>query len=220
MLLRACLSSPRIAALRTSRLGAVRAPRASLHTTRRALAESAPESAVESVAKPVPERSNKHILDSYIVQGWSEIPAGGFHGTDKAKATWSIWYNHAVVPLYAVIVVATGTMSWFLYRYFSKHTEITFSKQMRGTYDHTGLADARAESHDNRLMYPGIMRANKKEITVFPFSFKPMQRARAANTCRPREGRARDAAKRRLTRVHGRASVSYTHLTLPTICSV
>merc|ERR1711924_37240 len=45
---------------------------------------------------------------------------------------------------------------------------------MRGTYDHTGLSDARSDAHDNRLMYPGMMRQNKKEITVFPFNFKPM----------------------------------------------
>ena len=50
------------------------------------------------------------------VSEWTEIPKGGMHGTDPSKATWSIWYNHAVVPLYAVIGVASFVCSFFMYR--------------------------------------------------------------------------------------------------------
>ena len=165
MLLRACLTSPRLRTLGVSRLAA---PKRALHASRPAQQE----------AKVLKERSNRHVLDSYTVSEWTEIPKGGMHGTDPSKATWSIWYNHAVVPLYAVIGVASFVCSFFMYRYFSGHTEIAWSKSMRATYDHQGMSDHRADTHTNRLMYPGMMRMNKMNIQIFPFNFVPMQEIR------------------------------------------
>ena len=139
-------------------------------------------SSAKYTGEVLPERSNKHVLDTYTVKEWTEIPKGGFHGSDARKATWSIWYNHAVVPLYVVIVVATSAMSWFLYRYFSKHTEIAWSKEVRAQYDHQGVSDVRAVAYTNRLMYPGVMQYNKKHIRVFPFNYEPMQAIRERHT--------------------------------------
>lgn len=65
-------------------------------------------------------------------------------------------------------------------RYFAFHTEIAWSKEMRGTYDHMGLDDARASKHTNRLLYSGIMDRNKRDVNVFPFNFVPMGGAAAA----------------------------------------
>ena len=46
---------------------------------------------------------------------------------------------------------------------------------MRGTYDHTGLSEARASKHTDRLLYAGMMERNKKQVQVFPFNFVPMK---------------------------------------------
>merc|ERR1719213_993662 len=100
------------------------------------------------------------------------------HGSNRSKAIWSIWYNHAVVPLYVVLGTATFAMTWFLTRYFTSNVEISFNKEMRMEFDSTGMDDDRASRHTNRLMYPGIMQANKKFITMFPFSFEPMHSIR------------------------------------------
>lgn len=57
---------------------------------------------------------------------------------------------------------------------------------MRQTYDHQGMSEHRADTHTHRLMYPGMMHINKYDVTIFPFSFKPMhstQLARASNLC-------------------------------------
>jgi len=122
----------------------------------------------------------KHVLESEIATTWSEIPRGGITGSSltpegKKKAVWKIWYNHAVVPLYVTIVVAGGVCSFFMYKYFTYHTEIAWSKSMRGTYDHSGLSDARATKHTDRLLYSGMMDRNKNQIQVFPFNFIPMK---------------------------------------------
>ena len=52
--------------------------------------------------------------------------------------------------------------------------EIAWGKEMRGTYDHTGLSEAKAESHTRRLLYPGMRERNKHQIQIFPFNFMPM----------------------------------------------
>ena len=46
---------------------------------------------------------------------------------------------------------------------------------MRATYDHQGLDDKRANSHDNRLLYPGMRDRNKRAVQMFPFNFRPTQ---------------------------------------------
>ena len=63
-------------------------------------------------------------------------------------------------------------------RYFSVNVEIAWNKNMRGTYDHTGMSDYRSEKHSERLLYPGMRNRNKEPVKMFPFNFIPMQRAR------------------------------------------
>ena len=155
---------------------AVLAPVRSLHASRSALAEGG--RIAESAAFKKISRNNVHVLDSATLNTWLEIPKGGMHGTDRKAAIWSIWYNHAVVPLYAVSVVAAGLCSWFMYRYFARHTEISWSKSMRATFDHQGMDEKRAASHDSRLLYPGMRSRNKKEVKMFPFNFQPMEEIR------------------------------------------
>ena len=63
-----------------------------------------------------------------------------------------------------------------MYRYFGSHTEIAWGKTMRGTYDHTGLDERRADKHSKRLLYSGIQEGScKREVNIFPFNFVPMQ---------------------------------------------
>jgi hypothetical protein len=152
------------------------APARLLHASRPALSEASVGGAVaESATFKKISKNNVHVLDSATLNTWQEIPKGGLHGSDRSKAIWSIWYNHAIIPLYAVSIIAACLSTWFMYRYFSRHTEITWSKAMRATYDHQGLDDRRANSHDNRLLYPGAMHRNKKEVTVFPFNYVPKE---------------------------------------------
>merc|ERR1711988_1762718 len=77
---------------------------------------------------------------------------------------------------YAVIGLATVLCGFFMYKYFTKHAEIAWSKGMRGTFDHTGLDDSRANSHDRRLLYPGMRDRNKRDVNMFPFNFTPMHK--------------------------------------------
>jgi len=86
--------------------------------------------------------------------------------------------NHAIVPLFVPIIAASTLMLGFLYRYFSSNVEIAWSKQMRMTYDHTGLNEHRAEEHSKRLLFRGMMERNKSPVTVFPFNFEPMHSIR------------------------------------------
>lgn len=46
---------------------------------------------------------------------------------------------------------------------------------MRAEFDHQGLDESRADSHENRLLYPGMRSRNKRPVTMFPFNFRPMQ---------------------------------------------
>lgn len=158
----------------------------SLHSTRalKASAEAAPASSEKITAKFAESdtfkkisKNNVFVLESATLNTWQEIPKGGIHGSDRTKAIWSIWYNHAVVPLYLTSLVAAGLCSWFLYRYFSRHTEIAWSKSMRGTFDFQGLDERRANAHDQRLLYPGMRNRNKREVVMFPFNFRPMHGA-------------------------------------------
>lgn len=82
------------------------APTRALHTTRIARAETS--KTLGSV----------HVLDAPAVTGWSEIPAGRgiYKGLSYKETVWKVWYNHAITPLYATIVIASGLMTWFMYR--------------------------------------------------------------------------------------------------------
>ena len=69
--------------------------------------------------------NNVHVLDSATLNTWQEIPRGGFHGTNRTKAIWSIWYNHAIIPLWGAIGLASVVCGGFLMKYFAGHTEST-----------------------------------------------------------------------------------------------
>ena len=68
------------------------------------------------------------------MKGWREIPIGGIHrGPGAIK---KIWYNHAIIPLWGAMGLASVVCGGFLMKYFAGHTEISWSKSMRATYDH------------------------------------------------------------------------------------
>ena len=56
-------------------------------------------------------------------------------------------------------------------KYFGGHTEITFSKSLRATYDHQGLSESRVSSHNSHF---GARNLNKKDFSIFPFKFISM----------------------------------------------
>ena len=110
----------------------------SLHVSRATFADapdSKPSSEKNTVGGSISEseafkkisRNNVHVLESATLNTWLEIPKGGYHGADRTKAIWSIWYNHAVVPLYVVCVVAASLCGWFMYRCVCvyTHAELT-----------------------------------------------------------------------------------------------
>lgn len=104
------------------------------------------------------------------------MPKGGIHrGPDSV---WKIWYNPAIVPLFFPIIVAGGLCGWYLYRYFGSNVEIAWSKEVRGSYDHTGSSDRRADNHTKRLLYPGILNLSHRGVWAFPFNFKPIAEIR------------------------------------------
>lgn len=142
-----------------------------LHSSRSALADAPAVNKGSTFGKY--KTSNVHVLESPAVTTWQEIPRGGIN---RGKGAFvKIWYNHAVVPIYVVCVFAAGFCGWFLYKYFSVNVEIAWNKNMRGTYDHTGMSDYRSEKHSERLLYPGMRNRNKEPVKMFPFNFIPMQ---------------------------------------------
>ena len=56
-------------------------------------------------------------------------------------------------------------------KYFGGHTEISFSKSMRATYDHQGLSESRVASHNSHF---GCRSLNKMDFSIFPFKFLSM----------------------------------------------
>lgn len=155
----------------------------SLHASRKALAEAAAKQ-VDSTpdatkytlgtAYRAMNRTNLHVLDAPTVKSWQEIPKHGIYKGD----VWKIWYNHAIVPLFFPVIAASALMLGFLYRYFSGNVEIAWSKEMRGTYDHTGLNDHRSEEHTKRLLYRGMMERKEQPVKIFPFNFEPIHSIR------------------------------------------
>jgi len=101
------------------------------------------------------------------VKNWQEIPKGGLYKGDVKK----IWYNHAIVPLWAAMGLASVVCGGFLIKYFSGHTEITWSKSLRSTYDHQGLSESRVASHNSHF---GCRNLNKKDFNIFPFKWVSM----------------------------------------------
>lgn len=147
-------------------------PQRLLHTSRTVLADTTPTLRGSQTFNKI-SKNNVHVLDAASVTTWQEIPKGGINR--GPNAVWKIWYNHAVVPIYVVVVFASALMCFFLYKYFACHVDIAFSKSVRGEYDHTGHGN-RADTHDKRLLYPGMRDRNKREVVMFPFNFIPMQK--------------------------------------------
>ena len=65
-------------------------------------------------------------------------------------------------------------------KYFGGHTEITWSKSLRATYDHQGLSESRVASHNSHF---GCRTLNKKDFSIFPFSFKSMNTIASKHHC-------------------------------------
>jgi hypothetical protein len=104
------------------------------------------------------------------VKNWQEIPKGGINrGPDAVK---KIWYNKAIIPLWSAIGLASVVCGGFMIKYFSGHTEVSWSKSMRATYDHQGLSESRVASHNSHF---GMRDMNKRDITFFPFKFLSMK---------------------------------------------
>ena len=59
----------------------------------------------------------------------------------------------------------------FLVKYFAGHTEISWSKSMRATFDHQGLSESRVASHNSHF---GFRSLNKGDFSIFPFTWKSM----------------------------------------------
>lgn len=59
----------------------------------------------------------------------------------------------------------------FMTKYFAGHTEISFSKKMRATYDHQGLSESRKASHNSHF---GLRSLNKCDFSIFPFKWQSM----------------------------------------------
>ena len=53
-------------------------------------------------------------------------------------------------------------------KYFAGHTDITFSKTLRSTHDHSGLSESRVASHNSHF---GFRWLNKMDFNLFPFKF-------------------------------------------------
>lgn len=110
-----------------------------------------------------------HVLEAPAIVNWQEVPIGGIHrGPDAFK---KMWYNHAIVPLFATIALASMVCGGFLIKYFGGHTEISFSKSIRATFDHQGLSESRVASHNSHF---GARSLNKKDFSIFPFSWLSM----------------------------------------------
>ena len=103
------------------------------------------------------------------VANWQEIPKGGINRGPNAVR--KIWYNPAIVPLWGAIGLASVVCGGFIIKYFAGHTEISWSKTMRATYDHQGLSESRVASHNSHF---GMRDLNKRDVNVFPFKFMAM----------------------------------------------
>jgi hypothetical protein len=101
--------------------------------------------------------------------GWEQA-ANGFPEIPKGKTIKEFWYNPAIVPLWVVIGVAGGVCGGFMFKYFTSHTEVNWSKKNRMTHDNQGIGDV--SSHNSHF---GMRKANKHHVTMFPFAYEPMQ---------------------------------------------
>jgi len=73
--------------------------------------------------------------------------------------------------LWASIGLASVVCGGFMIKYFGGHTEVSWSKSLRATYDHQGLSESRVASHNSHF---GMRSVNKHQVKMFPFNFLPM----------------------------------------------
>ena len=73
--------------------------------------------------------------------------------------------------MWAAIGAGAALCAGFMVKYFAGHTEISFSKSMRATYDHQGLSESRVASHNSHF---GCRSLNKKDFGIFPFKWQSM----------------------------------------------
>jgi len=104
--------------------------------------------------------------------GWEDA-AKGFPEIPVGRSVKQIWYNPAIIPLWATIGLASVVCGGYLVKYFGGNTDIAFSKSLRGTHDHNGLSESRVASHNSHF---GFRSLNKGTVSIFPFSFKPMSK--------------------------------------------
>ena len=103
-------------------------------------------------------------------QGWEEA-ANGFPEIPKGKRAWALWYNPAIVPLWGVIGLASVVCGGFMFKYFTGHTEVNWSKSLRMTHDNQGINEKRVATHN---AHAGLRKLNKWELNIFPFHWKPV----------------------------------------------
>ena len=102
--------------------------------------------------------------------GWEEA-AANFPEIPKGKRAWALWYNPAIVPLWGVIGLASVVCGGFMFKYFTGHTEVNWSKSLRMTHDNQGINEKRVATHN---AHAGLRKLNKQEVTIFPFQWKPV----------------------------------------------
>ena len=87
-----------------------------------------------------------------------------------------------IIPLYAVLGLATYNMCYFMHKYFTGSTEVNWDKKLRMTHDNQGVNPHRTAVQNKRpppiLWFGGEMMGedgiNKKQVRVFPFNYIPM----------------------------------------------
>ena len=85
---------------------------------------------------------------------------------------WAICRVLQIIPLWVSIGFGAVLCGGFIVKYFAGHTEISFSKSMRATYDHQGLSESRVASHNSHF---GFRSLNKMNLNIFPFKFLSME---------------------------------------------
>ena len=121
-------------------------------------------------APPAPPHTAEHRRARRAAQGWEEA-ANGFPEIPKGKRAWALWYNPAIVPLWGVIGLASVVCGGFMFKYFTGHTEVNWSKSLRMTHDNQGINEKRVATHN---AHAGLRKLNKWELNIFPFHWKPV----------------------------------------------
>ena len=122
------------------------------------------------IPPPSPPHTAEYRRARPAAQGWEEA-ANGFPEIPKGKRAWALWYNPAIVPLWGVIGLASVVCGGFMFKYFTGHTEVNWSKSLRMTHDNQGINEKRVATHN---AHAGLRKLNKWELNIFPFHWKPV----------------------------------------------